>query len=204
MAGPLRHSDEELMLAFQKGDANAFGELLSRHQGPVMRFLYRFTGNRDLAEDLFQEVFLRVVKSAKSFRAEAKFTTWLYRIARNLCIDKVRRNGLVTMVSTEEVAVGSHEDGQTIGERLRAEGPDPETAAGRQALAGKLSKAVDELPEEQREVFVMRELLDMPYNEIADVTGTPENTVKSRMRYALEGLRRKLRALGPITAEEAR
>jgi len=193
------------MAAFQQGDANAFGELLSRHQGPVMRYLFRFTGNRDLAEDLFQEVFLRVVKSAKTFRAEAKFTTWLYRIARNLCIDKARRNGLVTMVSTEEVAMGRNPDeGPTIGERLKSEGPDPETAAGRQVLAGKLSRALDELPEEQREVFVMRELLDMPFGEIADVTGTPENTVKSRMRYALEALRRRLRAVGTITAEEAR
>ena len=83
--------DEALMEAYQRGDTRAFEVLLARHQRPVFNFFVRQVGNRALAEDLLQDVFLRVIKGARNYKREAKFTTWLYTIARNLCVDNARR-----------------------------------------------------------------------------------------------------------------
>ncbi len=84
-------ADEDLMVAYQKGEARAFEVLLSRHRKPVFNFILRFVGDRETAEDLLQESFMRVIKGAEAYKRQAKFTTWLYTIARNLCVDQSRR-----------------------------------------------------------------------------------------------------------------
>lgn len=187
-----QREDEALMLAYRQGDARAFNLLLARHQRPVFNFLARQVNNQALAEDLLQEVFLRVIRSAGTYKKEAKFTTWLYTIARNLCIDNARRAKHRRAASLDQPLGKKDEGGRTMGETVADKGPGVERQAASRRLQQRIQEAVGTLSEEQREVFLMREQLNMPFKEIADVIGCPENTVKSRMRYALEHLRKQL------------
>jgi RNA polymerase sigma-70 factor (ECF subfamily) len=172
------------MLRFQRGDARAFEVLVRRHRTPVFSFLLRLTGDRGRAEDLCQETFLKVVRASAEWAPRARFQTWLYAIARNQAVDEARRQAF-RRAEPLEAAVA-------------AASPDPAPDAGAEAtlLRPKLEAALAALPEEQREVFLLREYAGLRFAEIAGVTGVPENTVKSRMRYALEALREKLAALG--------
>src|SRR6266540_3246303 len=160
------------MLRFQAGDVRAFEELVRRHRTPLFSFLLRLTGDRGRAEDLCQETFLRAVRAAERWEPRALFRTWLYAVARNQAFDDARR------------APAASED------------PAPDRAAEAALVRPKLEAALAALPAEQREVFLLREHAGLRFHEIAEVTGVPENTVKSRMRYALEALRAKLEALG--------
>ena len=181
--------DEALMVAFQGGDRAAFGLLVRRHQRPLFNFAFRHLRDPAAAEEVVQDAFLRVVRSAAEFEHASRFATWLYTIARNLCIDYGRKRALRRHPSLDEGADGQ---GPTLGERTA----DPEANVERAATAAEIRKrvlaAVDALPEDQREVFLLREVSDLPFKEIAQVVGAPENTVKSRMRYALERLQATL------------
>ena len=184
-------ADEVLMVQYQQGDARAFEVLLARHEKPIFNFILRYVRRRDIAEDLLQETFLRVIKGAANYKQQAKFTTWLYTIARNLCVDQSRRAKHRKHPSLDQ-PMSKSEDGGTLMEVV----PGKSTASDRQTInkqmMGRIEDAVAALSEDQREVFLMREFLDMPFKEIAAVVGVPENTVKSRMRYALERLKRAL------------
>ncbi len=192
-------SDEELLAAFQQGDPGAFERLLSRHRGPLFTFLVRMTGDREKAEDLAQETFLRLVKSAAAWEQRARFQTWLYTIARNLCVDQSRRDKFRRADSLD--ADGPNDEPPLV-DSVVAEGPGPDRGAESARLRPLLQAALLSLPVEQREVFVLREQAGVPFKEIAVVVGVNENTVKSRMRYALEGLRKALAAAG-ISADLA-
>jgi RNA polymerase sigma-70 factor, ECF subfamily len=185
-------TDEALMLRYRGGETRAFEVLLTRHRRPVYNFILRFVLIPAQAEDLLQETFLRVVKGAESYERQAKFTTWLYTIARNLCVDASRRGKHRKAASLDAPIDAAEKDGANLGELL----PDGRLAVDRTVIgkqAGeRIQRAIAELVEEQREVFIMRELLDMPFKDIAAIVGCPENTVKSRMRYALEKLRESL------------
>lgn len=185
------------MLAFRAGDARAFEVLVRRHRTPVFNFILRFTGHRARAEDVLQETWLKVVRGAPDYETKAKFTTWLYTIARNLCVDSARKESYRQTASLESSQTGAPgEDGRPLAEALPDEGASPERGAYNARVRPLLERALSGLPEEQREVFVLREYNGIPFKEIAEVTGVSENTVKSRMRYALEGLRRRLGELG--------
>jgi RNA polymerase sigma-70 factor (ECF subfamily) len=184
-------SDERLMLRFQKGDARAFEVLVRRHRTPVFSFLFRLTCDRGRAEDLCQEAFLKVVKASAGWEERARFTTWLYAIARNLAVDEARRMEFRRTESLEAEDPGSRARPEPA-----AEGPLPDRAAEAALLRPKLSAALAALPTEQREVFLLREHAGLRFAEIAEITHTAENTVKSRMRYALEALRAELAARG--------
>ena len=179
-------TDEILMQQFQDGDQGAFAVLMRRHLGGVYHFVARHTSSRT-ADDLAQEVFLRVVERASTFNHEARFSTWLYAIARNLCVDALRKMAHRQHPSLDEPGVGGATLGEKIGDdKAHASG---ERAAGSAEMGARIDAALRELPEEQREVFLLREVASLPFGEIARMTGVPENTVKSRMRYALERLR---------------
>lgn len=184
--------DEALMEAYQQGDTRAFEQLLKRHRKPVYNFLYRQVGNNALAEDLLQDTFLRVIRSAASYSRTAKFTTWLYTIARNLCVDQARRARHRRALSLDQPLAGESDDKRTLFDRIADEGPAVDRQVIGRRLQVQLQQAIAALSEEQREVFLMREYLNLPFKEIAEIINCPENTVKSRMRYALEHLRRLL------------
>jgi RNA polymerase sigma-70 factor (ECF subfamily) len=186
-------ADEALMLRYQRGDAGAFAELVRRHQKALYNFVLRQTRSAPAAEDITQEAFLRVVQRAAEFKHEARFSTWLFTIARNLCVDQARKAKLRRHPSLDGPA-GDGEGARPLLEVVPDARPEGQVdrAAEWSSMRRSIVSAVDSLPDEQREVFLLREVANLPFKEIAEVTGTAENTVKSRMRYALERLRTAL------------
>jgi RNA polymerase sigma-70 factor (ECF subfamily) len=185
-------TDEALMIRFQSGDRAAFTFLVKRHQGPLFNFALRHLRTQPGAEEVVQDAFVRVVQNAADFKHEARFSTWLYTIARNLCIDQLRKRALRRHPSLDESKRSEDSDGPTLGEQTADSRANVERAAVSGEIRERVLAAVDELPEEQREVFLMREVSNLPFKEIAEIVGVPENTVKSRMRYALERLQAAL------------
>jgi len=171
---------------------NRFQGLMERHEARLRRLAYGMLADKSRVDDVLQDAFIRVVQNAADFKHEARFSTWLYTIARNLCIDQIRKRALRRHPSLDEPRRSEESDGPTLGEQTA----DSRANVERTAVAGEIRErvlaAVDELPEEQREVFLMREVSNLPFKEIAEIVGVPENTVKSRMRYALERLQAAL------------
>jgi RNA polymerase sigma-70 factor (ECF subfamily) len=185
-------TDELLMIRFQRGDRAAFAALVRRHQTALYNFSLRHLRVQAAAEDVVQDAFVRVVQNAADFKHEARFTTWLYTIARHLCIDQLRKREHRKHPSLDHGAAGEEGDGPTLGEKTADSRASVEREAAGSELKERIAKAVEELPDDQREVFLMREIANLPFKEIAEVIGVPENTVKSRMRYALEKLQQSL------------
>src|SRR5512144_898296 len=151
-------ADEDLMVMYQKGEVRAFEVLLSRHRKPVFNFILRFVGDKETAEDLLQEAFMRVIKGAEAYKRQAKFTTWLYTIARNLCVDQTRRRKHRKHASLD-APLGDDDAGSLLDIV-----PGTEMASDRKSINHQLhatmQRAIEALSEDQREVFLMREFLD--------------------------------------------
>jgi RNA polymerase sigma-70 factor (ECF subfamily) len=188
-------TDEALMTRFQGGDASALAALVQRHKTTLYNFILRQVRHPMVAEDLVQDVFLRIVHRAGDYKHEARFATWAYSIARNISIDHLRKMALRRHPSLDQPAGAGSEFGQSLGERTADDRPS--ASIDRAAIGGELgiriTRAVEDLPPDQREVFLLRQLAEVPFREIADIVGASENTVKSRMRYALERLQAALR-----------
>ena len=178
-AGP---SDEELMLRFGGGDAAAFDALYERHRGGVFRYLLRQCSNRAAAEELFQDIWMNLVQARSRYRVEAKFSTYLYTLAHNRLIDHFRRHRSVDLVSLDQ------EEDDPL-ELPGAATLQPERAAESREQAARFLALVAELPPPQREAFLLQEEGGLTLEEIAGVTGSNREAVKSRLRYALAKLR---------------
>lgn len=180
--------DEALLDAFRAGDASAFEALLNRYRTSLFNYLFRMTRNRAEAEELFQDVFLKVVERADEFRGESRFATWLYAIARNRSIDHSRR---MSFRRHQSLDTTNSPDGVPRIEKI----PSPRRTERRteeRLVEEKIGEAVESLPDDQREVFLLRQVQGLSFKEIAIVVDAPVNTVKSRMRYALERLQEAL------------
>jgi len=167
------------MLAYRQGDAGAFETLYARHKGPLYRFVLRSVRERGLAEELYQEIWMRVIEARGRYTVQAKFTTWLYTIAHNRMTDHWRKRGLqlVELDGVDPAAPAAYE-------------PAPRAEA-RQG-AERLLAALAALPAAQREAFLMHEEGGMSVAEIAAASGVGEEAAKSRLRYALAKLREAL------------
>ncbi len=185
-------SDEALMLSYARGDAEAFERLLERHRRPLFGYLCRILKSRELAEDTFQEVFMRVMKARSRYNMTAPVTTWLYRIAHNGCVDALRRESYRKTESLSKPKNNRDGAGLTLQDAIPSSNPGPDVEFDRRQFMETLKKCIGRLSPEQREVFVLRQYQNLPFREIARVTGTTESTVKSRMRYALKSLRNML------------
>lgn len=178
--------ERALVRRAQAGDGAALEALVRRHLAPVHRFCARTAGPARAA-DLSQDAMLRMMRGIRGYNGRARFRTWLFTIARNVCIDEGRKQRHRQTESLD----------QTSNERWTM---DPSEGADRtlerKRLRDALSAAVDGLPPSQREVFLLREEAGLSFKEIAEVTEAPENTVKSRMRYALQALKSALEAAG--------
>ena len=183
--------DAALLWRYRNGDAGAFGVLYERHRLGLFRFLCGLCGDSALAEEIFQETWLSLIRSESVLREQVSFKTWLYQIARNRLIDQWRKQG--RRQGLQEVF-----DEQLHGEASSEPGPEQQLSLSRDQA--RLRAALDELPGEQREVFLLRAHGDLELAEIAELTRTPAETVKSRLRYALQKLRRLL--TDPAAAEE--
>ena len=173
----LTPADSALMLRYRDGDVAAFEVLYRRHNDALYRYLLRLTQNRDAAEDVFQEAWGKIVKAKDSYRRTAKFTTFLYRVAHNCFIDHVRRNKRHTMTADVEPDTQPNP------------GDSPEMETERSLARQRLDAALRELPDEQRDVFLLREEAGLSLDEIAAVTDCNRETAKSRLRYAVNKLR---------------
>ncbi|MBS3762076.1 MAG: sigma-70 family RNA polymerase sigma factor [Planctomycetes bacterium] len=173
-------SDKDLLLGFIEGDMTMFETMVRRYEKPLHGLLYKLTGNRTVAADLFQETFMRVFQKAESFRGNSSFKTWLYTIATNLCRSHWRKKAS----RDSRPLNGSPEP--------RSTDPSPSRQVESGEIGERIEEAVSELPAEQKEVFILKIYHEMTYAEIADTVQIPPGTVKSRMRLALQKLRKQL------------
>jgi RNA polymerase sigma-70 factor, ECF subfamily len=180
-------TDEQLMLAYAAGDAAAFEKLYARHKGGLFRFVLRGIKERGVAEELFQEIWMRVIEARLRYAPQARFTTWLYTIAHNRMVDHWRKRGL----SVVPLGRGDPDD-PAPPEPAADAAREPQRQAETNEQLERLARAFDTLPPAQREAFLMREEGGLSLAEIATATGSNEEAVKSRLRYAVSKLREAL------------
>jgi len=181
-------SDEDLMRRYADGDAAAFEVLYRRHKGPLFRFVLRQLPDRSTAEEAFQDVWTNLIRSRERYEVKAKFTTWLYRMAHNKVIDLHRSHR--RRAETNLMTADTHDDGcPAIGEPVDTQSASPEHTLGIRRAVTQLYTALQQLPDNQREAFLLQEEGGMSLNQIAQVTGVGRETVKSRLRYATAKLR---------------
>ena len=187
MAGATIERDAELMLRVREGDTQSFAVLLEKYRGPVIHFLQRMILNQAVAEELAQEVFLRVYRSRANYEPTAKFTTWLFRIASHLALNHIRdgRHERNQESLDEEVREG-------MGRQVASLGPTVEQSLVRESKFVEIRQAIQNLPAKQRAAVLMHKYEEMEYSQIAAALECSESAVKSLLFRAYEGLRAKL------------
>jgi len=176
--------DSLLVYNYVEGDENALTILINRHQSKIFGFIYSKISDRDISNDIFQDTFIKVIKTLKSkaYNEEGKFLPWVMRIAHNLIIDHFRKNKKMPMFrETEEFSIFSI---------MSDDSPTIENKIIREQVEIDLRKLIEELPTDQKEVLVMRMYQDMSFKEISEITGVSINTALGRMRYALMNMRK--------------
>ena len=183
-------TDEELVARSALGDADSFNQLITRWERPIYALAYRVIGREEDARDVCQETFLRAFRGIAAFKGQAKFSSWLYRIALNLCRDWIRRERRTPVVQAPE--------GVDLTELASERGPaeSVEDLVARQDLSRLVARAMRSLSEEQRTAVVLKEYQGLTFQEIADLLGCPLSTVKTRLYQGLTLLRRELEAAG--------
>ncbi len=182
-------SDEDLMKRYATGESAAFAVLYARHKGPLYRYFLRQVRPASVAEDLYQDVWTNVIRARERYEVQAKFTTWLYRLAHNRLIDHYRRTGTAR-------AFNNADPDDPLLETFPEDAlQQPDNELERKRMGQRLLETLERLPVEQREAFLLREEAGFSLEEIADVTGAGVEAAKSRYRYAIAKLRR---ALAPV------
>ena len=186
----LSDPDVILMLRFQEGDKAAFEQLLDKYQKPIINFIYRMIQDRSESDDLAQEVFIKVYNAADSYKPIAKFSTWVYTIARNLCLNKLRerRRKIVSLdadISTKE--------GEIKREIAQVKEDTPYEGASKHELQEIVKEAINSLPDNQRMAVILRRYQLLSYEEIAKTMNCSVSAVKSILNRAKESLKDKLK-----------
>jgi RNA polymerase sigma-70 factor (ECF subfamily) len=181
----MKPSDEELVEAFQHGDSSAFDLLVDRWDRKIQGAIYRILGPGEDVRDLSQEAFLKAYRGLRTFKKEARFSSWLYQIALNLCRDRMRRRRGRTHVSLDELDEGTALTSASAVQDLE-----------NRDLSRRVARAMEDLPEEQREVIVLKEYQGLTFLEIADALDVPVSTVKTRLYRGLGLLRQRLEREG--------
>jgi RNA polymerase sigma-70 factor (ECF subfamily) len=192
-------SDEELMMKVKDdGDEQAFGLLVQRYRKPIMNFVYRFMGDREVAEDLSQDVFLRLWASARTYLPIARFTTFLYTIAKNLCLNalaKSRSSPPMRSLSDTDLGMVGARGSVTTHDGLADPKASPEREVVGREIENSIREAVGRLSPEHRLVFILTEYHGLSYHEVAAIAQCPVGTVASRKNAAVRKLRHRLAAL---------
>jgi len=191
----MTRTDEELVARAQGGDIESFNQLIVRWERPIYALAYRVIGKEEDARDVCQDAFLRAYRALPGFKGQAKFSSWLYRIALNLCRDWIRRQRRAPVSQLPE-------DMDAI-ELASEKGPveSIEDLVARRELSAIVEEAMSELSEEQRTAIILKEYHGMTFQEIADMQGCPLSTVKTRLYQGLSLLRRRLEQQGQLTPE---
>ena len=189
-------TDEELVARSVAGDADSFNQLILRWERPIYALAYRTIGREEDARDIVQDTFLRAYRALPGFKGQAKFSSWLYRIALNLCRDWVRKQRRTPTVSVPE--------GVELCDLASEQGPveSIEDLVARREMSRAVAQAMTHLPEEQRTAIILKEYHGLTFQEIADLQGCPLSTVKTRLYQGLSVLRRALEQ-GGATSEKA-
>ena len=174
-------SDETLMLEYQKGSYQSFEMLYTRHKRPLFRFMLGLCSNQAIVEELFQEVWMKLIDAKDRYQVRAKFSTYLYQIARNRVIDHYRKSSTQSEHNTDDIDHLIEEQSET-----RFEQPEHQIEADQ--TMSLLTRCINDLPFEQREVFLLKENAELSINEIAELLSEKPETIKSRLRYALKKL----------------
>jgi len=188
MATDAEPSDEQLMLAYRDGDAGAFDMLYRRHKGGVFRYMLRQCRDRAVADELFQDVWMNLIRAREGYTVQAKFTTYIYTLAHNRLIDHYRKQGQASLVSFDD----DSEDAPAVDEPAAAPRDEPERHLDVKQQAAQLLALIEALPAAQREAFIMQYEGGMTIEEIAVAAGVNRETAKSRLRYALAKIRQGL------------
>jgi RNA polymerase sigma-70 factor (ECF subfamily) len=181
-------TDQVLIERFLEGDVAAFNTIFWRWEKPICNFAYRYVGGLEMAKEVTQQTFIRAYKNLHRLRDSARFSSWLHQIALNICRDELKRKKR-RHVSVEELE-SNNENGCMLPAELSDNPNDrPDSSTHKVQLADILKKALQEIPDEQRVVVIMKEYQGLKFNEIADILNEPINTVKSRMYYGLNALK---------------
>jgi RNA polymerase sigma-70 factor (ECF subfamily) len=175
-------TDEALMLAYGSGDAGAFERLYARHKGPLYRYVLRSVKARGEADELFQDIWMKVIEARARYQPKAKFTTWLYTVAHNRMVDHWRSRGLAIVASTDD-------EESAVPEPAAPPSAEPHRIDEARETLERLTAAVAALPLAQREAFLLHHEAELSVAEIAAATGANEEAAKSRLRYAMNKLR---------------
>jgi RNA polymerase sigma-70 factor (ECF subfamily) len=186
-------TDEELVALSIGGDSASFDQLVVRWERPIYALAYRNLGRDDEAQDICQETFLRAYRALPGFKGEAKFSSWIYRIALNLCHDLVRKQ--------HRTPVDQAPEGVELSDLAAERGPveSIETLVARRQLSARVARAMRSLPDEQRMAIVLKEYHGLTFQEIAEMQGCPLSTVKTRLYQGLTVLRRQLSESTPVS-----
>jgi RNA polymerase sigma-70 factor, ECF subfamily len=195
LASDVSCTDEELVTRSRGGDTDSFNQLILRWERPIYALAYRVIGREEDARDVCQETFLRAYRSLAGFKGEAKFSSWLYRIALNLCRDWIRRQRRAPVMQMPEdldllEVAASVEPSESI-----------EDLVARRELSAVVEEAMTHLPAEQRTAIILKEYHGMTFQEIADLQGCPLSTVKTRLYQGLSVVRRQLERQGQLVPE---
>ena len=189
-------TDEDLVLEVRGGNVDSLGVLVARWEAPLFRFVSRLLDRPDDARDVCQETFLRVLRKSDAFREGARFSTWMYQIALNLCRDHVRRKKRWGHLVVASISQGPDDAAPREAAAPRTERSDPDAALEHDERRRAVRRALGGLPRDQREVLLLKEYEGLKFREIAEVLGVPESTVKSRMYSALDTMRVSLTEAG--------
>ncbi|MEQ8167315.1 MAG: sigma-70 family RNA polymerase sigma factor [Candidatus Eremiobacterota bacterium] len=186
-------SDEELIEIYKKsGNNEAFETILTRYKNSLFSFLVRMVSDKTVSEDLFQEVFFRVIKSLPDYKSKDKFKSWIFRIANNLAIDHLRSIKRRKTSSIEEEIFEEKGKSIKVEDTLKSASHGPEKILEHKELQHILKNSIESLTEEQKEIFILRHESKMSFKEIADLLKCPLNTALGRMHCAMKKLKEKL------------
>lgn len=184
-------SDEQLVKDFLRGDEQAFNELVDSYQNRVYALAYRYMGNEEDAYDMAQETFIKAYRSLRTFKGDSSFSTWIYRITTNVCLDEIRkRKRRVVPLSLDEPLATT--DGEELEKEFADDSPGADVLYERKVFSQYIQGVLDEMKPEHKSVIILRDMMELSYEEIATATDCSIGTVKSRLSRARNTLKKML------------
>lgn len=185
------NSDEQLVKRCLQGDSRAFEDLAVKYQNKIYALSYRYMGNEEDAYDMAQEAFIKAYRSLRSFKGDSSFGTWMYRIATNVCLDELRRRKrrIIPLSLDEPLAT---RDGDEVEKEIADTSPTADVIYEQKELSQYIQQVLDEMKPDHKTTIILRDIMDLTYEEIAQVSDCSIGTVKSRLSRARDALRKKL------------